>query len=298
MNLFDINILKTSNVKLLEQLQNDLKQNRPKKIYTLNPEILLDSEKDEDYKQVLQQGDYNVIDGTGLRWGLWVKDLKQKYNNKLLVLLFSLIWLLILLLYPQFYQKRYGSKIMGSKLTKELLVILNSQKGKIFFLWPKFAGDFYNQTSFQKAKEKLEKKYENLRIEYANIFLNENLLNIKKNWELLTKINKFSPDSLVCCLGAPNQEKWIDIFAPHLPDTKLLIWAGASIDFISGFQQRSPQWLIKLNLEWLWRLFVGAPKEVRKNYKIKKKPLKRLQRIWKATGTFIGAVYRRYLLVK
>ena len=55
------------------------------------------------------------------------------------------------------------------------------------------------------------------------------------------------------CLGAPKQEMWIAKNMDTL-NAGIFIGAGGSIDVLSGQTKRAPEFFIKLNCEWLYRL--------------------------------------------
>jgi N-acetylglucosaminyldiphosphoundecaprenol N-acetyl-beta-D-mannosaminyltransferase len=54
-------------------------------------------------------------------------------------------------------------------------------------------------------------------------------------------------------LGAPKQEIWIDQVRDELRPA-VLLGVGASLDFVAGTLPRSPPWLSRVGLEWLFRL--------------------------------------------
>ena len=59
---------------------------------------------------------------------------------------------------------------------------------------------------------------------------------------------------LFVCLGAPAQEKWINANRDRLPGVMLFLGLGGSLDGYSGNVKRAPDFFIKLNLEWFYRL--------------------------------------------
>ncbi|MEQ8176355.1 MAG: WecB/TagA/CpsF family glycosyltransferase [Syntrophomonadaceae bacterium] len=67
------------------------------------------------------------------------------------------------------------------------------------------------------------------------------------------EIASLQPDILFVALGAPKQEYWIkeQQEAMKIP---LCIGVGGSFDVIAGVKNRAPEWAIRLNLEWLYRL--------------------------------------------
>ncbi|HQE22357.1 MAG TPA: WecB/TagA/CpsF family glycosyltransferase [Syntrophomonadaceae bacterium] len=71
--------------------------------------------------------------------------------------------------------------------------------------------------------------------------------------EIIADIIRTAPQVLFVGLGAPRQEWWIDQYKDQL-QVPVCIGVGGSLDVISGHKQRAPEWAIKLNLEWLYRL--------------------------------------------
>ena len=75
---------------------------------------------------------------------------------------------------------------------------------------------------------------------------------------IIEKINAARPDVLFVCLGAPKQELFMK---DHLGElhVKLMIGLGGSLDSFAGTVKRAPKWMIRCNLEWLYRL-IKEPK--------------------------------------
>ena len=59
---------------------------------------------------------------------------------------------------------------------------------------------------------------------------------------------------LYVCLGAPAQEEWIAQNREKLGNVRVAMGLGGSLDGYAGIVKRAPSLLIKLRLEWLWRL--------------------------------------------
>lgn len=70
---------------------------------------------------------------------------------------------------------------------------------------------------------------------------------------VVSAIAEAAPHLLFVGLGAPRQEWWIDKYKEHL-GVPVCMGVGGSMDVISGQKSRAPAWVIKLNLEWLYRL--------------------------------------------
>lgn len=81
--------------------------------------------------------------------------------------------------------------------------------------------------------------------------------------EVIERINKTKPDFVWVGLGAPKQEKWM---AAHQGKIEgLMLGVGAGFDYYAGNIKRTPIWMQKSNLEWLYRL-IQDPKRLFKRY--------------------------------
>lgn len=73
--------------------------------------------------------------------------------------------------------------------------------------------------------------------------------------DVISTITDASPHLLFVALGSPRQERWIDQHLNRLGNV-VAMGVGGSLDVLSGNVRRSPEWLCRLNLEWLGRLFM------------------------------------------
>ena len=80
--------------------------------------------------------------------------------------------------------------------------------------------------------------------------------------EAVRRIRAAEADIVLVAYGAPKQDKWIDRNLART-DATVLIGMGGSFDFVAGTQRRAPQWIRRLNLEWLYRL-VREPRRWRR----------------------------------
>jgi len=70
---------------------------------------------------------------------------------------------------------------------------------------------------------------------------------------IINNIRELQPDLLFVALGAPKQEFWIKQYKQEI-NVPVLIGVGGSFDVVAGIKERAPKWMIKANLEWLYRL--------------------------------------------
>lgn len=71
--------------------------------------------------------------------------------------------------------------------------------------------------------------------------------------EVVRRINEANADALYVCLGAPKQEYFMSRHKEEL-NVRLMAGLGGTLDGIAGTVKRAPKWMIRLQLEWLYRL--------------------------------------------
>lgn len=82
---------------------------------------------------------------------------------------------------------------------------------------------------------------------------------------IIDLINQTDATVLAIGVGAPKQELWISKYKDKLKNIKIFLAIGATIDFEAGHVQRSPSWMSRAGLEWLYRL-LQEPQRLWKRY--------------------------------
>lgn len=201
-------------------------------IITVNPEMILAAQKDEEFMEILNKSHINTADGTGI---LWAASSEENLT------LTSLIRLLLLL----FKKPKYPipELIKGSDLILNIAQ-RSIQSGKKIFLLGGQPG------VANEAKGKLEEKYPGIQI----VGTHAGSPSKYEEEKIKDIINDTEPDILFLAYGSPAQEKWITRNLYKMPTIKTAIGVGGALDFISGRIPRAPLWLQNLGLEWLFRL--------------------------------------------
>lgn len=78
--------------------------------------------------------------------------------------------------------------------------------------------------------------------------------------EVIDQINAAHADALYVCLGAPKQEYFMYRNREKL-NVRLMAGLGGTLDGIAGTVKRAPKWMIRLQLEWLYRL-IKEPRRI------------------------------------
>jgi N-acetylglucosaminyldiphosphoundecaprenol N-acetyl-beta-D-mannosaminyltransferase len=77
---------------------------------------------------------------------------------------------------------------------------------------------------------------------------------VEEEEEIIERVRMAQADVLFVAYGAPAQDLWIWRNLARLP-VALAIGVGGAFDFLAGRQQRAPQVMRRMGLEWLYRLY-------------------------------------------
>lgn len=196
-----------------------------RQIVTINPEMVVQSKDNKELINIINQSDLSIADGTGIVWA------SKKYGQKI------------------------GQKIPGVDLIYSLAKISPSKKWR----WYLIGGA---SGVAKKAANQLKTKFPGINIVKSEDGGLITLENIKRQGNLITRINQAKVDILIVSLGVPKQEFFIHNYK-NILNAKVAIGAGGTLDFIAGKQKRAPKLLRKIGLEWLWRLLL-SPKRLKR----------------------------------
>ncbi len=83
------------------------------------------------------------------------------------------------------------------------------------------------------------------------------------------EIASLKPDVVFVAMGVPKQELWI-VRNLEKFEKGLFIGVGGTFDVLAGFKRRAPRWMVKMGLEWLYRIL----QEPHRRWKVALKLLK------------------------
>ena len=197
-------------------------------ITTINAHCYNLALKDNFYKEALLNSDVLIPDGISVVWAIkWLTGQKIK-------------------------------KLAGSDLFFYEMTRLQQSGGKCFFLGS-------TDRTLSKIKNRLEKEYPNIKSQsYSPPYKPE--FSKEDNSFMLKAINDFQPDVLLVGMTAPKQEKWA-YQNYNMLQVGHICCIGAVFDFYAGTVNRAPQWIIKMGLEWLYRL-IKEPRRMWRRYLI------------------------------
>lgn len=202
--------------------------NKKQVVQTINAYSYVVAKSNNEFKKALQQADILLPDGFPVVWAARIlKGVKIK-------------------------------KIAGNDLFIHLMHLLNEQSGKAFFLGS-------TDDTLAKIRNRCSDEFPNISVgayspPYKPLFTQED------SQLMIDKVNEFAPNVLFVGMTAPKQEMWVEQHKSQI-NAQIMCSIGAVFDFYAGTIQRAPMWMIKLHLEWFYRL-LKEPKRLWRRYMV------------------------------
>jgi N-acetylglucosaminyldiphosphoundecaprenol N-acetyl-beta-D-mannosaminyltransferase len=204
---------------------NELKSDRIL-INTINAHSFNITNSDEIFKEALAKSDVLIPDGVSIVWAM------------------------------RFLTGKKIKKIAGADLFFFEMKRIQEKGGKVFFLGS-------TDDTLDKIVKRAQNEFSEVEIEtYSPPYKPE--FSEEDSQKMIQKVNAFKPDVLFVGMTAPKQEKWAYLNFSQL-EVGHVCSIGAVFDFYAGTIKRAPQWIIKMGLEWLYRL-LKEPKRMWKRY--------------------------------
>jgi len=103
----------------------------------------------------------------------------------------------------------------------------------------------------QNAKDNLLKSYPEIKI----VGYSDGFFKNKSEDQVLSEIRVLSTQVLFVGMGTPHQERWTYEHREEISAS--VCWVvGGLFDIIAGTKSRSPPWMVRVGLEWFYRLIV------------------------------------------
>jgi len=238
-NIMGVHVSDISRSEALAQAKNFLEDANQHYIVTPNPEIVLAANQDSKLRRILNMADLSLPDGFGLKIAAAI--LGQTLRHR----------------------------VAGADFTEALAALAEAEQ------WPMFLLGGLNEKISEQAAWRLRYRYKQLKIVGA---ASGGVVEFRHGrWEtsdvkLMSRINASRAKIVLVGFGCPKQEKWIFQNLDKLPNVKLAMTCGGTLDFIAGERKRAQYVLRAIGLEWLWRLLIEPS---------------RFKRIWNATAVFV-----------
>lgn len=252
MEILGVRIENLEKETILQRIECFLGEDKFHQIATVNPEFILEAQKDKNFKNILNDCDLNVADGIGIRLAFWKK------------------------------RNRLKCRTAGADLVEEILRRAEKNNLGVFLVinsgglstWEeardailrKYPALEVNGVNLNKEISNLEFRISN-KARISNDLISEEFKNSKLEYLNLIKISELkiqNYDIIFCNFGAPYQEKFLSsLKSLENSKIKLAMGVGGSFDYLTGKIKRAPVWMRRIGLEWLWRL-IQQPKRIKR----------------------------------
>lgn len=142
--------------------------------------------------------------------------------------------------YPLRWKGYQVQRLAGIDLVIQMLSALEKEEKTIYLLGG-------SSEVNKKMVDYLKKNYTELQIAGAHDGF------FKDEVAIVNEIQASGADVLLVAMGAPKQELFIAKHRSQL-SCQLMMGVGGTFDVLTGMVQRAPQWVIRLNMEWLYRV--------------------------------------------
>jgi len=283
-SLFDIPFDPYTQKEAIQAIADRVKAQHKTRVVTINPEFVMESIINAQFKNVLQTADIHLADGIGILWATHFLARKPLFPalyrlTKPLYIFWQLCYSLFLIPFSSRVTRGpLPERVTGSDLFLPLVDELSKHEQKIFLLGGA-------QGVAEKTTQKLQELFSNIHI--VGFFPGSP--RAEEVNKIIHIINDSKATVLFVAFQFPAQDIWIAEHFHKLHHVKLAMGVGGTFDFIAktshiahkGFKaKRAPGLLRRMNLEWFWRLIT--------------QPF-RFIRIMRATFVFIGKVWREKL---
>jgi N-acetylglucosaminyldiphosphoundecaprenol N-acetyl-beta-D-mannosaminyltransferase len=254
----DVSLFSRDRVQVLSVLEKKLDLGTKKYwVATVNPEFIIEAQKDRLFKEILAKTNLNVMDGIGLVWAKELANQSVSSSAFQIIRFFKKVPIAFKVGVEVLRGKYKDQVASGADLILDLAKIAKEKNKKIFLLggW----NDRAEKTAkFLKSKFLVSDNQVDWSVGEPKV----------GNDEVIEKINKFKPDILLVAYGMKKQEFWIDKNLKNL-DVGLVMGVGRSFDYYSGELKRAPLWVRKIGMEWFYSL-VKEPKRFKRQLALPK----------------------------
>jgi N-acetylglucosaminyldiphosphoundecaprenol N-acetyl-beta-D-mannosaminyltransferase len=221
----------------LNQIENFVRSGLPHHIVTTYSEFVVEANKNEHYKNVINNAALSLPDGIGIIWAARFLSLPKK--NSFLTIIDWFWTLCTIILSPQSLRSVIKEQVTGSRLIWDIAKLAEANGFSLALVG--------GQNSVaEKSAQALKNKFPDLKI---NLAVSDQAF----DKQIIAQINASNSDILMIAYQPPKQEIWLSENLDRL-NTKVAIGLGGTFDYVSGLRLPAPDWMHKLGLEWLWRL--------------------------------------------
>lgn len=185
---------------------------------SLNPEIIVLSQENEEFRKVLNEASVTIIDGIGI------------------VLAAKILGVPV------------GTRLTGTDCMQTLLGVSSKMRLRSLFI----GGRENLAVSLSRC---YSQKYPEASFRGIEGIKNIKKPEVYEEDAIFSIVADYKPHIIFVSFGSPYQELWLSKHQKKLEGI-ICMGVGGAFDFEAKTVQRAPQWVQKIGTEWLFRLFV------------------------------------------
>lgn len=215
-NILGVNVTRMNMPQAIQSVRNAIQSRHKLFIVVPNVFVVVECNKDKDYKQIINSADMALPDGMPL---VWASYLLGQYT---------------------------GGRVSGPDFFSIFNEVAEKEGYTCFYLGGGPGGS-------ERVVENLKRRHPALKI-VGNFSPPLGEISNELNDLIVEMINTAEPDILWVGLGSPRQERWI-AGNLHRLNVRIVIGVGAAFDYEAGKKQRGPRWVRKIGAEWAYRIW-------------------------------------------
>lgn len=254
MKIFNTRVDNITKLELREFIKSSLSGSKKIKISKINAEFLQRTLNYDDFRNIINSSDVNLVDGRGVLWAARYLSLPMSRNRVFAPIqaIYQMIYSgLAIVFKPDFIKTPIKEAIPGVDAF-DIMMKSAMEVGAGVYIFGA------SSDTLKIALQKIKKEYPKLIISGHMDGYGFNKKN--SNIDPVAEINKTKAKLLIVALGSPTQEKWIYDNIDSLINIRVAVGEGGTLDRIANPRQKSPRFINEIGLEWLWRLFFNKSK--------------------------------------
>lgn len=209
-------------------IERCIREKRLRRMAVVNAAILLDAEKNADFRAVLQESDLVTADGMAV---VWASRLSARFGGRLI-------------------ERVTGPDTVTALAARAArfgwrLYLLGAQPGVA-----------------ERAAHRLRRDFPGLRI----VGCHDGYFDRDRSDAVAEAIRLTGADALLAAMGSPEQELWLHRYGAKT-GVAFCLGVGGCFDVLAGARKRAPAWAQRVGLEWLFR-FLQEPRRLWRRYLI------------------------------
>lgn len=216
------------------------------KVFTPNPEQVIQAKQDSQFAAILRQADYLLPDGIGVVWASQILHFFGHLSSAI------------------------TERISGVEMVQFLLNLARVKQWPILIVggqeYQKYCPNAQQLLTIKGVQHLYELEPQ---VFWSAAYRRITAITGQEENELEQIIQQVQPVLVFVALGAPAQEQWVIQHQQLLQTTqvRMVMVTGGAFDFIWGKVRRAPQHWQKVGLEWLYRL-IQEPWRARRQFRL------------------------------